>query len=96
MNDKPGHIFNVDATGLQLNNKPGKILAKKGSNIISAEREETIFVVACCNAEAMFLPPYCIFKGKNRKEEFSNGVPRGSIVTMSEKSAYIKADIFLH
>jgi hypothetical protein len=28
---KPGHIFNLDETGLQLNNKPGHDLAKKGS-----------------------------------------------------------------
>lgn len=100
LNDKPGHIFNVDETGLQLNNKPGHVLAKKGSkcvaNITSAEKGETISVVACCNAEGMFLPPYCIFKGKNRKDEFSSGMPPGSYVAMSEKSAYINADIFLH
>lgn len=27
--DKPGHIFNMDETGLQLNNVPGKVIAQK-------------------------------------------------------------------
>ena len=61
------HIFNMDETGLQLNNDPGKVIAAKGSKdvhvIKGQERGETIQVVACCNAEGSFLSPYCIFKG---------------------------------
>lgn len=96
--DKPGSIFNVDETGLQLNNKPGQVIAAKGSknvsSLTSGEKGETISVVACCNGEGSFLPPYCIFKGKNIKREFSNGMPPGSVVRMSEKSAYVNAEIF--
>jgi hypothetical protein len=66
--DKPGNIFNVDETGLQLNNKPGQVIAAKGSknvsSLTSSEKGETISVVACCNGEGSFLPPYCIFKRK--------------------------------
>ena len=61
------NIFNMDETGLQLNNDPGKVIAAKGSKYVheikGQEREETIRVVACCNAEGLFLPPYCIFRG---------------------------------
>ena len=43
-----------------------KIIAAKGSKdvhvIKGQEREKTIQVVACCNAEGSFLPAYCIFK----------------------------------
>jgi hypothetical protein len=50
---KPGHIFNE--TGLQLNNKPGRVLAKKGSTdvhlLMSAEKGETISVIACRSAK---------------------------------------------
>lgn len=70
--EKPGNIYNMDETGLQLNNKAGHVVAAKGSKTISAitsgEKGETISVVACCNAEGSFLPPYCIFKGKNKKD----------------------------
>lgn len=96
--DKPGHVFNVDETGLQLNNKPGQVLAQRGSKsvsvVTSGEKGETISVIACCNAEGSFLPPYCIFKGKNKKDEFADGMPPGSEVVMSQKSAYVNLQIF--
>lgn len=59
--EKPGNIFNIDESGLQLNNKPGYVIAEKGSktvsNITSGEKGETISIVACCSAEGVFLPP---------------------------------------
>lgn len=96
--DKPSNVFNMDETGLQLNNKPTQVLAAKGSknvsSLTSGEKGETISVIACCNAEGMFLPPYSIFKGKNRKEEFLDGMPPGSQISIAEKSAYVNASIF--
>lgn len=96
--DKPGSIFNVDETGLQLNNRPGQVIAEKGSkavsNITFAEKGETITVVACCNAEGVFIPPVSIMKGKNKKKEFEDNMPPGAKVYMSEKSAYINTEIF--
>lgn len=99
LHNRPSNIFNVDETGLQLNNKPAKVLAAKGSknvsSITSGEKGETISVIACCNAEGTFLPPYSIFKGKNKKMEFLDGMPNGSNIAMGEKSAYVNASIFL-
>lgn len=96
---KPGNVFNVDETGLQLNNKPDKVIAVKGSKdvhvLTSGEKGETISVIACTNAEGTFLPPYCIFKGVNKKPEYSDGMPPGSAVTMSKKSAYVTSEIFM-
>lgn len=98
--EKPGHIFNMDETGLQLNNKPGNVVAIKGSksvtSITSGEKGETVSVLACASAEGTFLPPYCIMKGKNLKVEFMDGMPPGSVVKMSQKSAYVTSEIFLH
>lgn len=95
--NKPGNIFNMDETGLQLNNKPGYVIAKKGSKnvaaITSSEKGETITLISCCNAEGVYIPPACIFKGKNKKSEFEDGMPPGSVVYMSQKSAYINTDL---
>ncbi|KAJ8939879.1 hypothetical protein NQ318_023219 [Aromia moschata] len=95
---KPGHIFNMDETGLQLNNKPGHVIAKKGSKniagISSGEKGETITVISCCNAEGVFIPPTCVMKGKIKKPEFEDGMPPGSLVYMSQKSAYVNSEIF--
>lgn len=97
--NKPGHIYKMDETGLQLNNRPGHVIVKKGSkniaSISSGEKGETITVIACCNAEGIFLPPTCVMKGKNKKQEFEDGMPPGSLVYMSERSAYVNSDIFL-
>ncbi|CAK1595578.1 unnamed protein product [Parnassius mnemosyne] len=96
---KPSCIFNMDETGLQLNNRPGHVLAEKGSKAVSTvtstEKGETITVIACCNAEGTFLPPACIMKGKNKKPEFEDGMPPGSKLFMSPKSAYITSDLFI-
>lgn len=96
---KPNCVFNMDESGLQLNNRPGYVLAEKGAKAVSTatstEKGETITIIACCNAEGTFLPPACIMKGKNKKKEFEDGMPPGSHVFMSEKSAYITSAIFL-
>ncbi|XP_060806689.1 uncharacterized protein LOC132903177 [Amyelois transitella] len=96
--DKPSKIFNMDESGLQLNPRPGIVLAQKGSKAVcsqtSTEKGETITVIACCNAEGVFLPPACIMKGKNKKQEWQDGMPPGSVLYMSQKSAYINTNIF--
>lgn len=97
--DKPANIFNMDETGLQLNNRPNDVLAAKGSKVVSTvtstERGETVTLIACCNAEGSFLPPAAIMKGKNKKQEWEDNLPPGSVLYMSQKSAYINTDIFL-
>lgn len=95
----PNCVFNMDESGLQLNSRPGYVLAQKGakavSTVTSTEKGETITIIACCNAEGTFLPPACIMKGKNKKPEFEDGMPPGSKLFMSKKSAYITSEIFL-
>lgn len=96
--NKPGNIYNIDESGLQLNNKPEQVIAEKGSKSVQSvtfgEKGETISVIACCNAEGVFLPPSCIFKGKNAKPEYADGMPNGSKIFMNIKSAYVNCDIF--
>ncbi|TGZ48328.1 hypothetical protein DBV15_08634 [Temnothorax longispinosus] len=97
--NEPSKIYNVDETGLQLNNDFGKVIATKGSrevhHVTLAEKGETISVIACCNAEGNFLPPYCIFKGKRKRPEFEDDLPPGSRVQMGETSAYVNCQLFL-
>jgi hypothetical protein len=59
-------LFNVEKCGIQLINKPGKVLAKKEAEdmhvLTPRERGENATVMACCNAERQFLPPVLILK----------------------------------
>ncbi|XP_068081804.1 uncharacterized protein [Anabrus simplex] len=97
--DKPGHLYNMDETGFQMNPRPDTVIAEKGSptlyQVTSGEKGETITVIACCNAEGNFIPPACILKGKRKKPEWEDGLPNGSTVYMNEKSGYVTSDIFM-
>ncbi|KAL3280716.1 hypothetical protein HHI36_003952 [Cryptolaemus montrouzieri] len=52
-------------TGIQVNNKLGKVLATKGDKevytLTSSEKGENVSVIACCSAEGYFMPPVLIF-----------------------------------
>lgn len=62
-------------------------MLKKDFSITSDENGETISVIACCNVETVFLPYFSIFKGKNKEDDYMDGMPAGSIITMLQKSA---------
>lgn len=98
--DKPACIWNCDEIGVQLNNEPGKVVAVKGSKdvhvVTSAEKGETITILACCSAEGQFLPPYCIFKGVYAKPQHLKGAPPGTVIKMRKESAYINTELFMN
>jgi len=77
--DTPWNIFNIDESGININNKPGAVITEKASKNIhiltSGGKSENITVIACCNAAGQFLPPVLIFRQVNKKEEFGDGLP---------------------
>jgi hypothetical protein len=91
----PARVQNADESGLQLNNGPQKVVSMKGKkNVMSVTAKERIVtVVACVSATGVFIPPYVIFKGKNLRQEFRDGMPPGTAVSIS-KSGYITIEIF--
>jgi hypothetical protein len=54
---------------------------------------ETVTVVACVSATGVFMTPYVIFKGKNLKQEFRDGMSPRTAASMS-KSDNITVKIF--
>lgn len=68
--DKPHLIWNMDETGLQLDHRPGKVIATKGSRYLHARtsgNRETITIIAAINAAGGTMPPHVIVKGKTRR-----------------------------
>jgi hypothetical protein len=63
--------------------------------LTSAEKGETISVIACCSAEGHFLPPVCTFRDVNKKHQFEDGLPPGSVVIVSKKSVYVTSIVFM-
>ena len=94
----PEKIYNVDESGMPMINRPGTVLAQKGKRsvvtVTNAKRGENVTAVACCNAAGQFIPPMIIMKGKRKKDEFTDGLPPGSELGMSD-SSYINKDLFL-
>ena len=65
LSDKPQHVWNMDETGVQLEHKPRRILAQKGTKYLHARtsgNRETITVIACVNAAGDKIPPHIIAK----------------------------------
>jgi len=96
--NKPQNIINMDETGFNVNNEPGKVITEKGiktlHDVTSVERGEHVTIVAACNAEGRFLPPVVILKGKYMKEDWCFGLPPGSEIYMNPQTAYINTDLF--
>lgn len=96
--DKPQYLYNVDESGIPLNNRPLKIVSEKGKRevvcLTNVERGENVTVVACFSASGSYIPPMIIFKGARKKQEFTDGLPACSVVEMSD-SGYINEELFL-
>ena len=70
LHNKPGSVWNMDETGVQLDHKPGLIVAQKGSKYLHSRtsgNRETITIIAAINAASGALPPHVIVKGKTRR-----------------------------
>ena len=68
--DKPERLWNMDETGLQLDVKPKKVVAKKGSKHLHSRtsgNRESLTIIACVNAAGQTVPPHVIVKGKTAK-----------------------------
>jgi hypothetical protein len=75
------------------------VISEKGFptlyQMTSGEEGETISVIACCNTDGYFIPPACIFKRKNKRQEQEDSLGNGSKVITKEKSSYINSSIFM-
>lgn len=95
----PQSLYNMDESGIQLINKPGSVIAGKGSKNVHVvtlkEKGESMTVVAGNNAEGHFLPQILVIKGKNKKKAFEEDLPPGSKVYMNQKPSYINSEIFM-
>jgi hypothetical protein len=63
-------IWNMDETGLQLDVKPKKVVAARGTRHLHSRtsgNKETITIIACISADGKAVPPHVIIKGKTQR-----------------------------
>ncbi|XP_026736710.1 uncharacterized protein LOC113500199 [Trichoplusia ni] len=86
---RPECVYNVDETGIPLNNRPPNIIAQKGAkdvvSVTNVERGENVTVLACMNATGQYIPPFVLFKGVRKRDDFLVGMPPGTEIVMTEK-----------
>ena len=87
---KPSLIWNMDESGLQMDFKPPKIIAKRGPRHLQSRtsgKHETITIIAAVNAAGGLVPPHLIAKGKTIRSLLSfntTDAPSGSNWSFSE------------
>ncbi|XP_065645852.1 uncharacterized protein LOC136076305 [Hydra vulgaris] len=67
---KPESIWNMDETGLQLDVKPRKVVARKGTKKLHSRtsgNRESITFIAWVNAQGRFIAPQVIVKGRTSR-----------------------------
>lgn len=88
---QPSKIYNMDEKGCRLTiHHQQLVVAQKGTkriHMVAPEHAENVTIVACANALGNVIPPMIIFKGRRKKPTFSDGLPPGSQVEMTEKGS---------
>jgi len=94
--NKPGQIFNVDESGMPLEHRSPKILARKGQKKLwycTSENKSQITVVGCINAIGQALPLFVIFDAKNLNLDWTIGEVPGTMYGLS-KNGWIDMVLF--
>ena len=93
--DKPGAIFNADETGMPLDHKPEKAIAKKGVRNVTAHTsgdKTSITVITCGSAAGQVIPPMVLFQGKRLNHTFTIGEIPGTMYGMG--SGWVDTELF--
>lgn len=95
-NVPPSNIFNFDETGFHDVPKKQKHLFRRqcrNPEIIRNSTKSCYTVMFCSNAEGEFVPPYIIYKGKQKWSNWLMGAPRGTRMAVTP-SGWIDAATF--
>ena len=90
LNTKPHLIWNMDETGMILEHRPTKVIARRGSRYLQSRtsgNRELITVIAAVNATGKVLPPHMVVKGKSRlvlNGFDSDKAPEGTVMSVSD------------
>ena len=96
LRDRPSCIFNCDESGMPLDFRPGKRIAKKGAKhvlVYGTGIKTQITILACANAAGYAIPPLVVFKRKNLVKPLLEGQVEGTMYGLSP-SGWMDGEIF--
>ena len=82
----PNRIYNMDESRMPLNEKPPKVVARKGARKVhcrTSGNKSQITVLVCANTVGSVIPPMIIFEGQRFNSEWSKGEVPGMLYGMS-------------
>ena len=95
---KPMQIYNVDETGVNIVQRPGRVITELGRKkvwaITSAERGKTHTIVSCVSASGHSLPPMMIYPRVRLPNDLKKGAVPGTLFACSE-NGWINCDLYL-
>lgn len=96
--NRPACIFNMDESGIPLDAKQLKRVAKKGMKKVhgqSSGDKSQITLITCGNAAGTVFPPMLIFKGERLNHEWTDVEVPNTLYGMSE-NGWIDQELFLY
>lgn len=95
----PDRIFNMDEMGISTSpSKPPKVITSRGKKVVgkisSAEKGQTVTVVASFSVSGIYVTPTLIFPRNRPKPELIKKAPFGTLQLCSD-SGFINTELFL-
>ena len=92
---RPRSIFNIDETGCQPSQKPGKVVAPKNMPIqaVTTPRSPNYTLIAGSSASGQVIPPYIVLPGARVSQDLYGGTTPGTTLTCS-KNGWSNGEIF--
>ena len=94
--DHPEAIYNMDETGIPLEPRPPKVIAKRGQKKVryqTSGKKQQITVIGCGSATGQCVPPFIIFAAKQINHLWTRNELSGSRYAVSEKG-WIDHELF--
>jgi len=94
--NNPSQIYNVDKTGMPLDHRPPKVIAKRGQKKVhrrTSGYKSQITVIAYVSATGHTIPPYVIFDAKGLNYEWLKGEVTGTRYGLSD-TGWADAELF--
>ena len=83
----PESIYNMDETGVPLEPRPPKVVAKRGQKNVhccTSGQKSQITVIGCGSASGLILPPFIIFAAKQLNHSWTKNEVSGSRYGVSD------------
>ena len=94
--DHPEAIYNMDETGMPLEPRPPKVVAKKGQKKVryqTSGQKQQITIIGCGSATGHVIPPFIVFAAKQVNYLWTRNEVSGSRFAVSD-NGWVDHDLF--